>query len=218
MPKPHRTKPILSSHHTQLPPSSKKPAIKAPYISKPGPQPHFKTKAKKALPSGPRPRQCCNTIHRQAVHAVRRLVTADNNRAKGASLKSLTLAPNIENKKATYAVTCQVLKSEGSWSSTQHACNRVSIPISLFLDPDLPLLESVVQAAALPEVPEQARLLCSDVLTCVVQSGPDCRTRPCVQPCNLSVHRHGSRHVMLSDRTAQPHRPYRRLTSTPPMC
>ncbi|GAB4818953.1 hypothetical protein N2152v2_005999 [Parachlorella kessleri] len=49
-------------------------------------------------------------VHRQAAIAVSRLLAADASHRKGATLKSLTLAPHIEAKKATYAVTCQVLK------------------------------------------------------------------------------------------------------------
>ncbi|PNW71282.1 hypothetical protein CHLRE_16g647602v5 [Chlamydomonas reinhardtii] len=49
-------------------------------------------------------------VHQQAATAVGRLLEADASRRHGASLKSLTLAPHIVAKKATYAVTCQVLK------------------------------------------------------------------------------------------------------------
>ncbi|KAG2499505.1 hypothetical protein HYH03_002452 [Edaphochlamys debaryana] len=51
-----------------------------------------------------------STVHQQAAFAVQRLLEADRDRRHGASLKSLTLAPHIVAKKATYAVTCQVLK------------------------------------------------------------------------------------------------------------
>jgi len=73
---------------------------------------------------------CFNIIHRQAAYAVRRLVTADKARAKGASLKSLTLAAHIENKKATYAVTCQVLKSEvdDTWGAASHHYQPLTQP------------------------------------------------------------------------------------------
>ncbi|GLC76074.1 hypothetical protein PLESTF_001731700 [Pleodorina starrii] len=49
-------------------------------------------------------------VHQQAALAVQRLLEADSSRQHGASLKSLTLAPHVEAKKATFAVTCQVLK------------------------------------------------------------------------------------------------------------
>ncbi|GAX77818.1 hypothetical protein CEUSTIGMA_g5261.t1 [Chlamydomonas eustigma] len=88
--------------------------------------------------------QCHNILHRQAAQAVRRLLAADSGHSKGVSLKSLTLAPHIENKKATYAVTCQVLKY-------------------------LPVLKSVLEKASLVEVPEQmdhvvAYVLCYELL------------------------------------------------------
>ncbi|GLI69443.1 hypothetical protein VaNZ11_014055, partial [Volvox africanus] len=51
-----------------------------------------------------------SVVHKQAAFAVQRLLEADSSRKHGASLKSLTLAPHIEAKKATFAVTCQVLK------------------------------------------------------------------------------------------------------------
>ncbi|KAG1662267.1 hypothetical protein FOA52_002156 [Chlamydomonas sp. UWO 241] len=49
-------------------------------------------------------------VHRQAAFAVGRLLNADSTRTKGASIKSLTLGDNVEHKKATFAVTVQVLK------------------------------------------------------------------------------------------------------------
>lgn len=39
-----------------------------------------------------------------------RLIQAAETHRHGATIKSLTLAPHIENKKATYAVTCETLK------------------------------------------------------------------------------------------------------------
>ncbi|KAG7671161.1 hypothetical protein Ndes2526B_g02378 [Nannochloris sp. 'desiccata'] len=51
-----------------------------------------------------------NDTHRQAAHAVGRLLNADATGRDGASLKSLTLAPHIVNKKAVYAVTIETLK------------------------------------------------------------------------------------------------------------
>lgn len=49
-------------------------------------------------------------VHRQAAYAVERLLAADASQREGATLKSLTLAPHIQAKKATYAVTCEVLR------------------------------------------------------------------------------------------------------------
>jgi 25S rRNA (cytosine2278-C5)-methyltransferase len=51
-----------------------------------------------------------NETHRQAAHAVGRLLNADATGRDGVSLKSLTLAPHINNKKAVYAVTIETLK------------------------------------------------------------------------------------------------------------
>ncbi len=62
--------------------------------------------------------RCISTVHQQAAFAVQRLLEADSSRKHGASLKSLTLAPHVVAKKATYAVTCQVLKCEpGGWGA-----------------------------------------------------------------------------------------------------
>jgi hypothetical protein len=51
-------------------------------------------------------------VDRQAAYAVQALVEADEGRGKGVTLKSLTLAPHITAKKATYKVTCEALKCE----------------------------------------------------------------------------------------------------------
>ena len=51
-------------------------------------------------------------IHRQAAVAVGKLLAADATRSGGANVKSLTLAPHIAEKKATYAVTCNTLRCE----------------------------------------------------------------------------------------------------------
>ena len=51
-----------------------------------------------------------NEIHRQSAQAITRLLRADATSAHGTSLKSLTLAPHITNKKAVYAVTIETLK------------------------------------------------------------------------------------------------------------
>ena len=49
-------------------------------------------------------------MDRQAAKAVQQLLQADASGKGGASIKSLTLAPSIDAKKATHAVTCQTLK------------------------------------------------------------------------------------------------------------
>lgn len=69
-----------------------------------------------------------SVVHQQAALAVRRLLEADSSRKHGASLKSLTLAPHIEAKKATFAVTCQVLKCTSgarAWGKSALALHRV---------------------------------------------------------------------------------------------
>jgi putative methyltransferase len=49
-------------------------------------------------------------VDRQAAWALQQLLRADASGKGGASIKSLTLHPSVEAKKATYAVTCQTLK------------------------------------------------------------------------------------------------------------
>ena len=68
---------------------------------------------------------CANVIHRQAASAVMRLVVSDSTKTKGASLKSLTLASHVQHKKATYAVTCQVLKCECPAATTLPSAHRM---------------------------------------------------------------------------------------------
>ncbi len=126
MPKPARHKPITHSvGHKQPPRQPRGPKGDAPTSNtlkpsrKIGKQQQQQQRKPRSSGDGPRPGsssglQCMNPIHRQAAFAVQRLVTADATKSKGASLKSLTLAPHIENKRATYAVTCQVLKCEGA--------------------------------------------------------------------------------------------------------
>ena len=53
-----------------------------------------------------------SAIDRQAAAALGKLLAADAARAGGASIKSLTLAPHVVEKKATHAVTCNTLKCE----------------------------------------------------------------------------------------------------------
>lgn len=51
-----------------------------------------------------------SVVHRQAAHALGVLVSAAQRGAGGAGIKSLTLAPDIEAKRATHAVTCECLR------------------------------------------------------------------------------------------------------------
>eukprot|EP00873_Tetraselmis_striata_P002564 jgi/Tetstr1/422828/TSEL_013619.t1 len=49
-------------------------------------------------------------VHRQAADALARLLAASASRRGGTSIKALTLAPHIQAKKATYAVTHETLR------------------------------------------------------------------------------------------------------------
>lgn len=51
-------------------------------------------------------------VHRQAAIAVGKLLEADEKKQGGASIKTLTLAPGVIAKKATYALTCETLRCE----------------------------------------------------------------------------------------------------------
>lgn len=51
-----------------------------------------------------------SVIHRQAALAIAKMLHADATGTGGASIKSLTLSPTIQAKKATYAVTCETLR------------------------------------------------------------------------------------------------------------
>mmetsp|Transcript_40301 Transcript_40301/g.89498 ORF Transcript_40301/g.89498 Transcript_40301/m.89498 type:complete len:538 (+) Transcript_40301:127-1740(+) len=121
MPKVKKHTTVIQKHDKKHGKASGTPAVKQnkPKLGVRNPNPKHKDKGKKRAinvnkrPSGaPSSRgiKCSSVIDRQAAYAVERLVEADASKSKGASLKSLTLAPNIVNKRATYAVTCQVLK------------------------------------------------------------------------------------------------------------
>lgn len=70
--------------------------------------------------------------HRRAVNAVARLLDADATGKDGATLKSLTLAPHIENKRAVYAVAVETLKHvpvlEKLVDSVDELCNTPGLP------------------------------------------------------------------------------------------
>lgn len=58
-------------------------------------------------------------VVRFAAEAVAKLIAADESQRSGKSIKSLTLAPHVSTKKATYALTCQTLRCErcrADWS------------------------------------------------------------------------------------------------------
>jgi putative methyltransferase len=54
---------------------------------------------------------CHSIADRQAATAIKKLLAAQANGRHGASIKSLTLAPHIQAKKATFKVTCETLKA-----------------------------------------------------------------------------------------------------------
>jgi hypothetical protein len=54
--------------------------------------------------------RCASVIDQQSAEALHRLLAAAETRTAGATIKSLTLAPHIVNKKPTYAVTVETLK------------------------------------------------------------------------------------------------------------
>jgi putative methyltransferase len=110
MPKPHHKRPIVSQESLHV----KKAEIKAPH--QPPPSVHRHVHRPKAKPkhasheaSSTSYSQCINAIHCHAAFAVRRMVESSGSQHH-LNLKSLTLAPHIEQKKAVHAVTCQVLK------------------------------------------------------------------------------------------------------------
>lgn len=73
-----------------------------------------RTADKPAAPQKPAARQHTlaptSDVHRQAARAVGKLLQSDETGRDGASLKSLTLAPHVTNKKAVYAVTIETMK------------------------------------------------------------------------------------------------------------
>lgn len=115
MPKAKKNKTILQSKPGLLKSEREqkqksKPQTKTHGSLKPTKQ-HTKTKQWSSnTDGGKRLLTCCSVIDRQAAFAIQKLVEADETKKKGASLKSLTLAPHIKEKRATYAVTCQALK------------------------------------------------------------------------------------------------------------
>ena len=114
MPKPHHKRPIVSNLHLGLnkketkaqPHHAAVKGVKAPnrpLTTKP------KRKYVNEASSSASGVQCMNAIHNHASFAVRRMLESSGT-SNHLNLKSLTLAPHIENKKAVHAVTCQVLK------------------------------------------------------------------------------------------------------------
>lgn len=56
-------------------------------------------------------------VVRYAAEAVAKLIAADASQQSGKSIKSLTLAPHVSTKKATYALTCQTLRCKYRWDA-----------------------------------------------------------------------------------------------------
>jgi putative methyltransferase len=80
----------------------------------PPPRPPPRAAAAAAEPAGPPPPAHwfpAALIHRQAAAAVERIVRADATHRGGASLKSLTLAPGVVNKRAVHAVAAETLRA-----------------------------------------------------------------------------------------------------------
>ena len=67
-------------------------------------------------------------LHRSAVNAIARLLDADASGRDGVSLKSLTLAPHIENKRAVYAVTVETLKHVPVREKLVRAAPQLGVP------------------------------------------------------------------------------------------
>ena len=53
-------------------------------------------------------------VVRFAAEALKKLLVADESQRSGKSIKSLTLAPHVSTKKATFALTCQTLRCEAA--------------------------------------------------------------------------------------------------------
>lgn len=75
-----------------------------------GKRPHKPRQIRPVPPPGPKAWTPASVVHRQAAWAIQRLLAADASGKGGASLKTLTLAPHIEAKRATHAVTCECLR------------------------------------------------------------------------------------------------------------
>lgn len=67
-------------------------------------QPQQQEQQKEWVPHSP--------VVRFAAEALAKLLAADESQRSGKSIKSLTLAPHVTTKKATFALTCQTLRCE----------------------------------------------------------------------------------------------------------
>ena len=119
-----RKKPVslLQCDHTGQQPLSKRvkanPAILPHHEAKAGgtAQGQDGSPTSKPVPKQQLPRKrwlrCQSDVDQQASDAVHRLLQASRSKSRGASIRSLTLAPHITAKKAVHAVTCETLKCE----------------------------------------------------------------------------------------------------------
>lgn len=100
-------------------------------------------------------------VVRFAAEAVAKLIAADESQRSGKSIKSLTLAPHVSTKKATYALTCQTLRCErprADWSciivAATHiiTCRQVASEqdlLTMSMCADLPVLQKVLEGSDL---------------------------------------------------------------------
>ncbi len=93
--------------------------------------------------------RCQSDVDQQASDAVHTLLQASRSKSRGASIRSLTLAPHITAKKAVHAVTCETLKCEfaamqdGWQPPCQLHCKSSASTLSCHCT-DLPLLRDLL--------------------------------------------------------------------------
>ena len=119
--------------------------------------------------STPAPRQhlpkkhwlrCQSDVDQQASDAVHRLLQASRSKSRGASIRSLTLAPHITAKKAVHAVTCETLKCElaamqDGWQLPCQLQSKSSAPTQSCPCTDLPLLRDLLgDTGVLQQMPD----------------------------------------------------------------
>lgn len=68
-------------------------------------------------------------VVRFAAEALKKLLVADESQRSGKSIKSLTLAPHVSTKKATFALTCQTLRCEAATSNKCVDMNLLGGPL-----------------------------------------------------------------------------------------
>ena len=151
-----------------------------------------------------------SAVVRHAAEALAKLLAADESRSGGKTIKSLTLAPHIKEKKATFALTCQTLRCEPasfsnedcwtlpasqpvSMSAVQRPCTKqmcATLTTAVLGNADLPVLQKVVDQTQLlgrhPRVLSAACLLRqSSFLRAVSHS----RSKQPFKPCSCSSRR-----------------------------